>query len=338
MQQLYPQLGGDQIDGMLEVDPYGLAALLQLTGPITIPGYGQPLTKDNAADVLISQQYYQFGNNTQRKDFLDDAGRETFQKLVHADLPSPRQLGNVLGPAVDDHRIKFTPLTPDPKAHDAEQQLIQQLGADGAFPPKGDGDFFSLITQNKGENKIDIYMHRKIQYSSQFDPDTGKVNAHATVTITNDAPKDGLPDAIIGNNDQNLPKGTNELFFSFYTPLGLRDAKVDQQPSPLEYQVEFGYAVYSKFLTIPSGGSVTVDLDLFGQLKPGSTYTLGIYPQSTVNADDLVVTTSVPSAWSITGTEHTGDDGFSLEPGGDKAAMAGSPRESISTQVDLSQR
>jgi hypothetical protein len=323
---------------MLEVDPYGLAALLQLTGPITIPGYGQPLTKDNAADVLISQQYYQFGSNNERKDFLDDAGQETFRKLVHADLPSPRQLGQVMGPVVADHRIKFTSLSPDPKAHHDEQELIDQLGAGGAFPQKGDGDFFSLITQNKGENKIDIYMHRKIQYSSQFDPDTGKVNAHATVTITNDAPNDGLPDAIIGNNDQNLPKGTNELFFSFYTPLGLRDAKVDQQPSPLEYQVEFGYAVYSKFLTIPSGATVTVDLDLFGQLKPGSTYSLGVYPQSTVNADDVVVSTSVPSAWEITGTEHGGEDGYSLEPGGAKATIDESPRETINTHLDLSQR
>ena len=36
--QLYPQMGGDHIDGVLVVDPYGLAALLNFTGPIDIEG------------------------------------------------------------------------------------------------------------------------------------------------------------------------------------------------------------------------------------------------------------------------------------------------------------
>jgi hypothetical protein len=336
--ELYPEMGGDQIDGVLSVDPYGLAALLQLTGPIRIDGFADPITADNAADLLISKQYTQFASNAARKDFLDDAGRATFEKLVKADLPSPRKLGDVLSPAVAEHRIKFTSLTHDPAVNTDEQQLITALGADGTFPPKGDGDFFSLITQNKGNNKIDIFMHRKVQYSSTFDPETGSVSAHATVTIRNDAPPSGLPDAIIGSNDQKIPKGTNELFFSFYTPLGLRDAKVDTQTTPLEYQVELGYSVYSKFLTIPPGGTVTVDLDLFGTLTPGSTYSLGVFPQPSVNADEMVITTDVPPQWSITQEHRDGKSGFSIEPGNAKAVMADSPREYIQTQLDLGQR
>jgi hypothetical protein len=338
MKELFPEMGGDHIDGMLAVDPYGLASLLALTGPIDIDGYDQKLTKDNAADLLISQQYFQFGDNAQRKDFLDDAGHRTFEKLVRSDLPSPRKLGEIVGPMVQQHRIKFTSLTDDPTAHDREQSLIETLGADGAFPPKGDGDFFSLITQNKGENKIDIYMHRKVQYSASYDPDTGEVTSHATVTIRNDAPPAGLPGAIIGNNDQGFPLGTNELFFSFYTPLGLRDATIDGQATPMEYQLEFGYSVYSRFITIPSGATVTVDLDLFGRLKPGNQYSLGISPQSTVNPDEVVATVDVPSQWSITGVHHTGKDGFSVDGNGSKAVLSASPRETFLSQLDLSER
>ncbi|MCU0269204.1 MAG: DUF4012 domain-containing protein, partial [Acidimicrobiales bacterium] len=36
--QLYPQTGGSSVDGVIYVDPYGLEALLALTGPITVEG------------------------------------------------------------------------------------------------------------------------------------------------------------------------------------------------------------------------------------------------------------------------------------------------------------
>ena len=41
IQQLYPQAGGDHIDGVLALDPYGLAALIGMTGPIKVPGLGR---------------------------------------------------------------------------------------------------------------------------------------------------------------------------------------------------------------------------------------------------------------------------------------------------------
>jgi len=58
--QLYPQSGGPSIDGVLAIDPYGLAALLNFTGPIDVPGLAEPLTSANAAQVLLTQQYISF--------------------------------------------------------------------------------------------------------------------------------------------------------------------------------------------------------------------------------------------------------------------------------------
>ena len=45
--QLYSQAGGPPIDGVLAIDPYGLAALLKFTGPIDVPGLPMPLTSAN---------------------------------------------------------------------------------------------------------------------------------------------------------------------------------------------------------------------------------------------------------------------------------------------------
>src|SRR5690606_38125642 len=97
-------------------------------------------------------------------------------------------------------------------------------------------DGFLLVTQNKGNNKIDSYLRRSIDYVATFDPSTGAVEATATITLRNDAPAFGLPLAIIGSNDQGLPLGTNAMFFSFYTPHLLRQASLDGEDWQVEVQ------------------------------------------------------------------------------------------------------
>ena len=54
IEQLYPQSGGERIDGVISIDPMALAALLRFTGPIVVPGLDMPLTSANAADILLA--------------------------------------------------------------------------------------------------------------------------------------------------------------------------------------------------------------------------------------------------------------------------------------------
>ena len=65
IRQLYPQAGGDPIDGVLALDPYGLAALIGLTGPIEVPGLGR-LTSANTASELLEGQYTAFPSQPER--------------------------------------------------------------------------------------------------------------------------------------------------------------------------------------------------------------------------------------------------------------------------------
>jgi hypothetical protein len=38
---------GTEIHGVIAIDPYALAALLEFTGPIDVPGYEEPLAAEN---------------------------------------------------------------------------------------------------------------------------------------------------------------------------------------------------------------------------------------------------------------------------------------------------
>ena len=207
-EEMYPQMpGGGAVDGVIVVDPYALAALMTFTGPIVVPGYDTPLTSENAADILLREQYVTFAqDNDQRIDFLDDVTRLTFEALTAGDLPGPREVTDVLGPMVAQGRLLVHSVTP------GEQDFFTGIDLDGALP-EVDGDFLSVTTQNSGNNKIDIFLHRRIRYDVRYDPDTGRVEADVTVTLRNDAPASGLPDYVIGNRDTSrIPPGANQMY------------------------------------------------------------------------------------------------------------------------------
>ena len=56
-QVLYPQSGGDPIDGVISLDPYVVAALMEYTGPIEVPELGVTVSPDNAAEFILRDQY-----------------------------------------------------------------------------------------------------------------------------------------------------------------------------------------------------------------------------------------------------------------------------------------
>lgn len=325
MAELYPQAGGRPVDGVIVADPYGLAALLKLTGPIRVEGAPERLTADNVAQFLVRDQYIQFGASRERRDFLEQVGRETFDQLVNGTLPGPRKLGAALGPAVAERRLMVFAFDP------AEERFFEHLGVAGRAPRPEGGDGLMLVTQNKGNNKIDSFLERTIDYRATYDPHTGALKATATVTLRNGAPSSGLPDAIIGNNDQGYPLGTNLLYFSFYTPHHLREARLDGERIGLEFQRELGWAVYSRFLEIPPGGSVQIELDLEGLLDTGAEYRLVVGPQPLVNPDDVIATVQPAKGWLVESTR-----GFGITSGGRSAAIRIEPRQTTVLEADLS--
>ena len=332
MGELYPQAGGIKLDGAIVVDPYGLAALLELTGPVTVDGYPDPLTKDNVAEVLLTKQYLDFGDRELREQFLDAALRKPFEKLTDMSLPSPQVLGKVLGDASRERRLLFW--TYQPK----EQEFLTRIGASGAFGAPDGHDFLAITTQNSGNNKIDVYFKRKIEYAATYDPATGKLAAKAKVTLKNGAPATGLPEAIIGDNDKGFPDGTNAVYFSFYTPHSLREARVDNLARGVEFQRELGQNVYSTRVVMPAGTEAVLEFDLTGQLPPGTAYSLDYLPQPTVNPDELSVEVTPAPLWMASKTRSNTNLLFSTDIGGVRAILSASPKERTDVVVNFQKR
>jgi hypothetical protein len=277
--ELYPQSGGREVDGVIAVDPTGLAALLDLTGPVFIPGIDQPLTKDNAVPFLTKNQYVIFGDRAAREEVLEAAARATFDRLTDASLPAPRRLGDVLGPAARGRHLQIWSPTED------EQDLFRTLQADGEVDVPDGTDALAVVQQNSANNKIDAYLQRTVRYDAEVDARTGRIDATATITLTNAVPGLDLPVAVVGNN-RGRPVGTNLSLLTIMTPLQATSATLDGIPVELAEDRESGLRTWELAnVAVGNGDTVIFVVKLTGALDLRDGYRFQYLPQPVANPD-----------------------------------------------------
>ena len=126
--ELYPQSGGQPVDGVIAVDPPGLAAMLQAHRAGAGANWPVPITSDNVVDITLRQAYEAFPQD-QRVAFLGDLARQVAEAFTQADLGRPAQVTAALGAAASDGHLLVWMARPE------EQALMARLGIDGAVLP-----------------------------------------------------------------------------------------------------------------------------------------------------------------------------------------------------------
>jgi hypothetical protein len=293
---LYPQSGGDPIDGVIVVDPVGLAGFLRLIGPIEVAPWPAPLTSDNVVDVTLNRAYLELDDNNDRIDFLGDVAEVVANTFSRSDLGGPSRIFNALGePARGGHLAAWF-------TRPEEQALADRADFASRVEPVT-SDSLLVINQNAGGNKIDYYLRRQVSYQAQLVPDGDEVriSGRLRVDMENQAPSEGLPSYVIGPFDSRFEAGENRSYVSLYSPLNLVSATWDDQPLPLEVERELGRNVYSAFLSIPAGTTRTLEVGLEGVLTslPGGWYELDLLHQPILVAGRASVRIEVADGWRI---------------------------------------
>ncbi len=298
--QLYPQSGGTKIDGVIEVGPEAMAGLLTLTGPVHVPGLSFALDSQNVAKFLLHDEYTLVADQNERADLLGNIARSTFDKLTSGTSAQPTEISRIMSPVIRSQGMAFW--LSDPSG----QSFIERIGGDAAVPPVDGHDSFGATLQNAAGSKADYFMHRSIHYVTHVDGKTGHVDAQATLTLRNDAPSSGEPAYVIGNSN-NLPLGTNRTIVSLYSPFALKNATIDGQAVALSTEHEFGRNVWSKFVDVPPGGTVTIAVSLSGSVDlAGGSYQFDYLPQVLPNHDSVVVDADFTNARVADATSDPG--------------------------------
>lgn len=262
--QLYPQSGGRRLDGVISMDVFALATLLEITGPIDVKGLDEPLASDNAVEFLLRGQY-QNTDFDNRVDMLASVAETTVNTLFRSTLPSPPNLAKLLAPLAAEGRLMAW------ASRDQEEQIFRRANMSGALPELGGGDGFTFALNNGGGNKIDAYLQGDASYVVTTNPATGQVHATATLILRNTAPADGLPDYVIANQ-VDLPMGYSNLFVSIYSGLRPTSMKVDDEPVDFRTNEDGDYGVASDFVPIPPGDSVKITVEFEGHLDLSGGY------------------------------------------------------------------
>ena len=285
MAGLYPQSGGRPVDGVISADPFTLAALLKIVGPISVASWPEPITADSAPEILLHRAYIaNESNNSERITLLSDVSMAAWDKLLSSPL-SPRQLTDTLGPQTRSRHLQLWMTRPK------ELAFLSSIGLAGQVPPVL-GDSLGVFVNNASGNKIEWFLHRTMDYAVVVDPKTGMVDATLTVVLRNDAPTSGLPDYIIANAapDVLLPKGTSRLYVSTYSALALKTATMNGKELPTENELELERNVFSSWVEIPSRSSTTLTYHFRGLINGGrDRYRLDYFQQPLVNADATTV-------------------------------------------------
>ncbi|MEM8708565.1 MAG: hypothetical protein AAGE98_19020, partial [Actinomycetota bacterium] len=246
---------------------------------------GTRLGSANVVDFLLVDQYAVFETEEQRVLALGELITNTFSAFTAGGLPGPRGLAATIGPVVEEGRLGVWWRDGGTAA-----ELIELTGLDASFPRPDGGDLIGVVHQNAGQNKIDVYLERTLDYRVVVDD--GDARATAVVTLTNRAPTDGLPDAVIGSNDQGFPPGTNVARVHLHTALDLVSLEVDGVETPADRRSAFGAEAIGTVVEIPSGATVVLRYELRGRLD-GVPYSLTVAQQALVGVETVTAIATI---------------------------------------------
>jgi UDP-N-acetylmuramyl pentapeptide phosphotransferase/UDP-N-acetylglucosamine-1-phosphate transferase len=296
--------GVGPVDGVLSVDPKGLAALLALTGPVDVAGWPTPITADNVVDVTLRDAYAEFAKTPERADFLGDVADVVVDEATTGELGKPARVAAVLGAAAHEGHLSLAFTRPE------EQRLARRLEAAGAAPRGGAHDLLHVTTSNVSANKLDYYLRRNLDYRVTLTPgdrgEPARADGQVLVNLANTAPKDGagLPRTVAGpweGQPGRFKAGQLLSLVSVYTPLDLVSAAIDGAPTGASQVEELGTHVITSYVDLEAGQARTLDLRLEGEVpvSEGGWYTLDLGHQPTLQPDRVRVSVSVPEGWRI---------------------------------------
>ncbi len=282
---LFESKTGRPVDGVVYADPAAFAGLLGVTGPIAVQGLPEPFDIDeaNAVDFLTVDQYAVFPDDNAARLAVQALVETLFDELTSLQLPGPRTLSSRFSPLVRSGSLQMA------SVHESDERLLERLGMLGAVVQPADGDLLGILNQNAAPNKADSYLVRESVAEIVWDPTTGAVSTVVTVTLTNNAPPAGLSRTVIGNG-AGLPWGTNLTDLIIMTPFAQGGTTIDGVDTPTQPLLEdSGLWHHRVRVSIPSGESRTVRMELNGRVGGGPEYRLAVVGQALLQEGPLVV-------------------------------------------------
>lgn len=294
--RLFKLVQGVETDGVIFIDPRGLAAMLPPGAPIEVPGTDTLVTAADLPDYVYRGAYAELGRNPdRRRDSLIGLGEASVQVILDRGFKGTGRFRSI-GEAVAGGHIGVVSFN-----RDEERVLIDAGIARDLGDPEGDAVLATV--QNIGGNKFDSYAQRSMDHTCRVEPDT-PTRCTTDVRIENRAPL-GLP-----FGDPDKPYALFENVVEIYVPIAAELLAVNSDDSPVDYftEREDGFTAVGIPVEIPRGREAMLSVSY--ELPPADEYVLEIMPQPLVEDARLDVELEVPGDWAADGPEGSQRNGL----------------------------
>ena len=296
--RLFELTAGQVADGVIFVDPRGLAAMMPPAAKLDVPTTEKSLTPAELPEYVYRDAYSELGGGvSRRRDSLIGLGHAAFGVIFDRGFGRPAVIRSAAEAFAGGH-ISMVAFAPE------ESELLERVGLSRDL---ADPDYDGVLTtvQNVGGNKLDSYARRKVHHDCQID---GESVARCTtdVSIENRTPR-----GLTRFEYQYLPYGLFKNVVEIYVPgtAELVSVAVDGEAVDFFEQPEDGFNAIGLYLPIPRGQEAEVSVVY--DLPPRDRYALEVVPQPLVTDALVSIDLEIPSSWIIEGPDGVQRDGDS---------------------------
>lgn len=253
---MWEQRTGEIVDGVVSVDPVALSYLLDVTGPVTLPG-GRELTADDAVRQLLSDVYQEIRKPAAQDRFFAAAAEAGFEQLTSS-AGEPGEVLAALARGVAEGRLHVW------SAHPDEQHLLATtaLGGQISREPGNRPDVGVFLNDGTGA-KMQYYLDHRVDVTPVSCNAAGRQRMRVRLRLRSDAPPGGagLPSYVVGMaRELGLPRGSMRLTTHVYAPIGgwVESVSVDGQEQARDVVEHLGHPVGTRTVELAPGETRTV--------------------------------------------------------------------------------
>jgi hypothetical protein len=263
--EMWKQKFGQQVDGVLAIDPVTLGYILRATGPVQLPT-GDTLTSDNAAKLLLSDVYAKYPDPAVQDAFFASAASAVFEKVSSGGFDTKAFIG-ALTDGTKDGRLRLW------SADKAEQKQIAGTAVAGTLPTaSAKTREFGVYLNDGTASKMDYYLDKKVSVGSSVCRKDGRPTSVIEVTLKNTAPADAatsLPRYVTGGGAFGTEPGKIKTLMAVYAPpnaiyLG---ASQDGKGAALQTAMDGDHPVAQIQTLLAPGESTTFRVAFLGEAK-----------------------------------------------------------------------
>jgi hypothetical protein len=201
--EVFAAQGGGDVDGVLALTEYALADLIGALGPITVPGYDEPVTQEGFAQRVLYEVELKRPLDVPRKRFLIELSEIVFDRVLSVSGDETPAVAAAVAEAVGagDIQLWFR--------DEHHQERIEPLAVSGSLPTT-DRDFLMLVDANLTIGKANADLVKDVEYVVRRNDD-GQLEATLSMTVRNEGEETAINPHYAGFQRVYVPLGSTLL-------------------------------------------------------------------------------------------------------------------------------